>query len=163
VQKVEKKWPSEPVKLVLGVQGVQDPGNLGALLRTAEAAGVSGVFLTEGCCDPFNPKAVRAAMGSLFRLNLQNDISWREALTWLVDRKVPSMALMPRAEKNIFDLGKGPMALWVGSEGDGLAEELAVACEGKVRIPMAGPVESLNVGAAAAIALFYKGFQGPVP
>lgn len=161
VKKPEKRWPLEPTKLVLGVHGVQDPGNLGALLRTAEAAGASGVIFTEGCCDPFNPKAVRAAMGSLFRIPFQSDVAWKDALKWLGEKQVRSFALMPRAEKSLDQVGEGPAAFWVGAEGEGLPHELSCACNERIRIPMKGPVESLNVGTAAALALFHKSFQTP--
>jgi TrmH family RNA methyltransferase len=158
VKKPEERWPLEPVSLVLGVHGVQDPGNMGALLRTAEAAGVSGVFFTEGCCDPFNPKAVRAAMGSLFRVPFRTEVGWKEAMDWLRVKNVRNLALMPRAEKVVADEKEGAAAFWVGAEGEGLPKDLSEACEAQVRIPMKGPVESLNVGTAAAIALFQKGF-----
>jgi TrmH family RNA methyltransferase len=163
VKKPENRWPLEPVSLVLCVHGVQDPGNLGNLLRTAEAAGVSGVLFTEGCCDPFNPKAVRAAMGSLFRVPFQADVTWKDSMAWLGERKVRNLALMPRAEQTINQTQGGPVAFWVGAEGEGLPNDLSVACDGRVRIPMLGPVESLNVGTAAALALFYKSIQTPVP
>jgi TrmH family RNA methyltransferase len=161
VKKPEKRWPVEPVSLVLGVHGVQDPGNLGALLRTAEAAGVSGVILTEGCCDPFNPKAVRAAMGSLFRVPFQSEVAWKDALKWLSEKKVHSLALMPRAEQTLNQVEENAVAFWVGAEGEGLPQELAESCDAKIRIKMKGPVESLNVGTAAALALFYQSFRTP--
>ncbi len=161
--KPELRWPLEPLSLALVAHGVQDPGNTGALIRTAEAAGASGVILTGGCCDPFNPKAVRAAMGSLFRIPVQSGVPWSEALEWLRGRGVVSTALMPRADRTLGELTEKPRAYWVGSEGEGLPEKITSACDERVRIPMGGQVESLNVGASAAIALFYKAFRGAVP
>jgi TrmH family RNA methyltransferase len=131
------------------------------LLRTAEAAGASGVIFTEGCCDPFNPKAVRAAMGSLFRIPFQSDVAWKDALKWLGEKQVRSFALMPRAEQSLDQVGESPAAFWVGAEGEGLPSDLSLSCDARIRIPMKGPVESLNVGTAAALALFYKSFQTP--
>lgn len=163
VKKPEMRWPAEPANLVLAVHGVQDPGNIGTLLRTAEAAGVSGVLLADGCCDPFNPKAVRAAMGSLFRVPFRAETTWVDAMAWLRERKIKNVALMPRAEKSLLDLGGDPVALWVGAEGEGLPRDVAEACDESIRIPMRGPVESLNVGTAAAVALFHQSFQAPLP
>jgi len=163
VKKPETRWPNEPVGHVLAVHGVQDPGNLGSLLRTAEAASCDGIILTEGCCDPFNPKAVRASMGSLFRLPFVSGVPWREAQEWLAARGAVNTALVPRDGDDITRLAVKPRAFWVGAEGEGLPLELVNSSPEKASIPMGGEVESLNVGTAAAIALYYKGFRGPVP
>lgn len=156
-------WPSEPYGTILGVHQVQDAGNMGTLFRSAEAFGAQAIFLTEGCCDPFNPKAVRASMGSLFRLPFMLGVPWDAYMAWLKERKFHSYALTQNAsivmtEAKLF----APKTLWVGSEGGGLPEELLLACDERVRIPMTGGVESLNVGVAASLALFWAAFKSPV-
>ncbi len=163
VKKPETRWPIEPLGLILGVHGVQDPGNIGSMFRTAEAAGVSGVFFTGACCDPFNPKVVRASMGSLFRVPFKTDLTWEEALAWSRERGIRNVALMPRAEKTLQEIGPGALAFWVGAEGEGLPQEISAACDLQARIPMKGPVESLNVGTAAAVALFLRTSQTTIP
>jgi len=162
VKKPEFQWPHETTDLVLAVHGVQDPGNLGALLRTAEAAGAGGIVLAEGCCDPFNPKSVRAAMGSLFRLPVQSGVAWRDAQAQFKAGNLQTVALMPRGSVSLAELKPERRVYWVGAEGEGLPQDLSEACDLQARIEMKGRVESLNVSASAAIALFYKGFRGPV-
>lgn len=163
VQKIPSRWPESPYTRLLCVYQVQDAGNMGTLFRSAEAFGAQGVFLTEGCCDPFNPKVVRAAMGSLFRVPFVQNQKWEAYRDWLQERQFHAYALTARASKPLQEVEfLTPLAFWVGSEGAGLTEDLLKSCE-PVRIPMAGEVESLNVGVAASLALFWAGFRGSLP
>jgi TrmH family RNA methyltransferase len=164
VQKPAPAWPTEPFSRILAVHQVQDAGNLGTLFRSAEAFGVQGLFLTEGCCDPFNPKVVRSSMGSLFRVPFMSGGSGQSYMDWLREKGFHSYALAlqsasPLTKTNFLS----PMAFWVGSEGEGLPADLVKACDATVTIPMTGKVESLNVGVAASLALFWAQFGGPVP
>jgi len=156
-------WPAPPFSTVLAVYQVQDAGNMGTLFRSAEAFGVQALFLTDGCCDPFNPKVVRASMGSLFRLPFVQDRPWNEYAHWFRQNNFRSYALALNASKPLIktDFSK-PMALWIGTEGAGLPNELVQSCDDSVGIPMCGETESLNVGVAASIALFWARFGGPV-
>jgi TrmH family RNA methyltransferase len=143
------------VPLIVVAVGIQNPGNLGALLRTAEAAGASGALLTSGCADPFAWKALRGSMGSAFRLPHVAGLSAPAALTRLREHGVMSVAAVKSGGRpyDRFDWRR-PAALLLGNEGEGLPAELEAAAEARVAIPMAGPVESLNVTAAAAVLLF---------
>jgi len=155
VKKIEASWPTQSEGLFLGVHQVQDAGNVGTLFRSAEAFGVKHIFLTEGCCDPFNPKVVRAAMGSLFRVPYIMGQTWVEYVEWAKKNQVNAYALTQLGSKPLTEVkfsNKG--MIWVGAEGGGLPAELADSCEGRILIPMAGQVESLNVSVAASIALF---------
>lgn len=164
VAKPAAAWPQEPFSTVLAVHQVQDAGNMGTLLRSAEAFGVGGIFLTEGSCDLFNPKVVRASMGSLFRVPFMQDKNWNDYAQWFRQNGFHSYALAlgastrPLTEVNF----PTPLAFWVGAEGAGLPEELVQSCEGGIQIPMLGQVESLNVGVAASVALFWARFGRPV-
>ena len=163
VEKPQPAWPSPPFSKILAVYQVQDPGNMGTLFRSAEAFGAQGIFLTEGCCDLFNPKAVRASMGSLFRLPFRAGETWKSYMEWLDQNGFHSYALTMKVSKPIPMVRfSTPMSIWVGAEGSGLPDDLAAACEERVRIPMAGKVESLNVGVAASLALYFAQSQGPV-
>jgi RNA methyltransferase, TrmH family len=163
VQKIPSRHPENPYALALAVYRVQDAGNLGTLFRSAEAFGVQCLFLTEGCCDPFNPKVVRAAMGSLFRVPFVQDGEWAAYQDWFRERGFISYALSARASRPMTETRfQRPAALWVGAEGSGLPEELEASCGERVSISMSGKVESLNVGVAASLALFWAGFQPPV-
>jgi RNA methyltransferase, TrmH family len=141
--------------LVLIAVGIQNPGNVGALLRSAEAAGATGAYLAEGCADPFSWKALRGSMGSAFRLPHLRRVAAREVIQRLNARGITTVAALPSATTRYdeVDLAR-PVALVVGNEGAGLEEGLLAAVSARVAIPMRGGVESLNVAVAAGILLF---------
>jgi TrmH family RNA methyltransferase len=140
-------------RLILVVDAVRDPGNLGTILRTAEAAGVGRVITVRGTVDPFSPKVVRGGMGSHFRLPIQRDLSWKQAGRALEDRRV----LLADAQQGTpyYEVDwTVPTALVVGGEAHGAGTAARALAAERVIIPMAGGVESLNVAVAAAILLF---------
>jgi len=141
--------------LVVVAVGVQDPGNLGGLLRTAEAAGASGAYLTAGTADPFSWKALRGSMGSAFRVPHHRGLEAHEVLRRLRARGVAVLATAGEGGRP-YDRAdwRRPVALLLGREGAGLPEELLRAADERVSIPMGGRAESLNVGVAAGILLF---------
>lgn len=142
------------VPLVLVAAGVQNPGNLGGLLRTAEAAGASGAYLTSGSADPFSWKALRGSMGSAFRLPHVRRLTLDDALARLAARGVTiAAAAVPGTPCDTADL-RGPLALVVGPEGTGLPADVVARATLRVAVPMRAPVESLNVGVAAGVLLF---------
>jgi TrmH family RNA methyltransferase len=149
-------WLGSKHAFILVLDGLQDPGNVGTLFRTAEAAGISGVLLTRGCADPLSPKALRASAGSAFRLPHVLDLAVDDLLARL-PRGVPLAAAVagPGALSVFSDAPLAlPMALALGSEGSGLDPRLEAASSQRVRIPSARKVESLNVAAAGAIVMF---------
>jgi TrmH family RNA methyltransferase len=156
----------EGTPLILVAVGVQNPGNLGGLLRTAEAAGATGACLLKGCADPFSWKALRGSMGSAFRLPLAEGGGRAEPmLDRLEKRGVRVLATGARGETRYDEADlAAPVALLFGSEGSGLGEEIAGRAVARLRIPLAPPVESLNVGVAAGLVLFeaarQRGFAG---
>ncbi len=148
-----------PSSLVLVVAGVSDPGNLGALARSAEAAGASAMIVVSGGASPWSDKALRGSMGSLLRVPVALCASAAEAMGALRQRKVRMVAAATRdgIALSRFDWS-GPIALWVGPE-TGL-DPREMAGFARVTIPMAGKVESLNVTVAAALLLFAAGRAG---
>jgi len=163
VGKPDQAWPSSPYALILAAHRVQDAGNMGTLFRSAEAFGAQALLLTEGCCDPFNPKVVRASMGSLFRMPFMAGQTWESYQDWLRQNQFHTYALAMESSDLLPAVTfRKPVALWVGAEGAGLPEPLAQSCEQRVHIPMLGKVESLNVGVAASLALFWAQNQNPV-
>ena len=134
---------------------IQDPGNLGTIIRTADAAGALGLILLEGCVDAFSPKVVRASMGSLFHLPVVQEISREEALTWCYRNGYEPAATALKGAANLYktDLSK-KMAYILGNEANGVSEELQAAAETRLFIPMEGMAESMNVAMAAGIILF---------
>jgi len=144
--------PGDAGPAVLVVDGVQDPGNLGTILRTAEAAGATPVLLAPGSADPFAPKVVRAAMGAHFRLPLVVG-DWDTIATYLVDREV----WLAQAHGGVayYEVDwKRPSALVVGSEAHGVSPEGERVATGRLTIPMVGRTESLNAAIATAVILF---------
>lgn len=138
--------------VVLVLDAVQDPGNLGTLVRSAEALGAAGVVALPGTVDAWNPKAVRAAMGSSFRQPVV-PASWAEAAAWMRARGFVTLAAAAGGEPVRAGLA-GRVAVVVGNEGAGIAPEVLAAVDRVVGIPLRGRAESLNVAAAAAILLY---------
>jgi TrmH family RNA methyltransferase len=140
--------------LVLVVEGVEKPGNLGAMLRTADAAGVDGLIVCDPATDLGNPNVVRASRGSLFTVPVALAES-TAALDRLKSLRIQTVAATPGATLSYtaVDL-RGPVALVVGAEDAGLSDEWLRRADVQVRIPMAGKVNSLNVAASAALLLY---------
>jgi TrmH family RNA methyltransferase len=140
--------------LILGAAGVQDPGNLGTIIRSAEAMGASGILTTEGTVHAINPKVIRASAGSLFRLPVVKMES-AEAIRKL--REQGARILATSSHKGIpldeADL-TGACAIFVGSEGAGVSKELIAETDEVIAIPHSERVESLNAGIAASIILY---------
>src|SRR5581483_4083380 len=120
-QKIAFQWPEAPFTKVLAVHQLQDAGNLGTLFRSAEAFGAQALLLTEGCCDVFNPKVVRSAMGSLFRVPFVQNEKWENYQEWFKKNQFHTYALALGSSKDFFRVKfLTPMAFWLGSEGSGL-------------------------------------------
>jgi TrmH family RNA methyltransferase len=140
--------------LVLVCVGVEKPGNLGAMLRTADAAGVSCVIAADPGTDWSNPNVVRASKGAVYSLPVAAADD-RAVLDWLAAREVPILAGTPDADRAYTDLDlRGPLAVAVGAEDTGLPAAWLDAARWRALIPMSGRVDSLNVSASAAILLF---------
>ena len=138
----------------LVLDGVQDPGNVGTIWRTADALGAQGVVLLEQCADPFSPKTVRASMGACFRLGVWE--TGLEGLTaWLAQGDIPLYAAaLGEHTADVREVDWSCSAAVIGSEGRGVSPQVAAACRGTVRIPMRARCESLNAAVAAAIVLW---------
>ena len=137
------------------VEGLQDPGNLGALARVAEAAGAAGLALSPGCAHPNHPRALRASAGSLLRLPVAVGAE-PEALDRRLTPAGPRWAaLVPRGGRDLYSAAlDGTLVLAVGAEGPGLSPTLLACIDLRLTIPMEPPVESLNATVAAALVLF---------
>jgi TrmH family RNA methyltransferase len=149
--------------LVVVLAGLQDPGNLGTILRSAEAFGATGVVSLPGTVSAWNSKAVRASAGSVFRVPLV-EASERECLELLREAGVKVLAATVRAAQpaNLADLASS-VALFIGNEGNGVPEKLAALADAKITIPCPGPVESLNAAVAASVLLYEASRQRSAP
>jgi len=138
--------------LVLALDEIQDPGNVGTLLRSAAAAGAGHVLLSPGCAFAWSPKVLRAGMGAHFALNV---VEGADLAAFLARYRGRSVALAGGEGASIYGLDlRGPLAVVVGNEGAGISAAVRSAARTLARIPMAGPVESLNAATAGSIALF---------
>jgi len=139
---------------IVVADAVQDPGNLGTLIRTADAAGADALVTLLGSCDPYSPKALRAAAGSLFNLPVvQADTN--KFIRWSAEKNIRIIGTDINAEKTIYNTSLcGPLCLAFGNEGQGLSSTVRQALAEEFVIPMPGHAESLNVTAAAAICIF---------
>ncbi len=146
---------SHPSGLLLALDGVQDPGNVGTIIRSAAAAGAAGVIIGEGTADPWSPKCVRASMGGIFRTSLVEVEDWCDALSQA--RKSVQLLLAEADEQAPkpweLDLVK-PTCLILANEGSGPSASSRDKADARVMIPMPGGTESLNVASAAAILLY---------
>lgn len=146
--------------LLLVLDNLQDPGNLGTIFRTGEAAGVTGILLSRDCVDVYNPKVIRSTMGSIFRMPFW----YAENLTEVI-RDMKSKGICTYAAHLegtcIYDEPdyRKPSAFFIGNEGNGLRKEIAELADCYLKIPMAGGVESLNAAIAATVLMFEAGRQ----
>jgi TrmH family RNA methyltransferase len=159
--KSEYTWEDIEKKdgVILLLPGLQDPGNLGAIFRVAEAGGGAGLVLSPQCTDPYSPKAVRASMGSLFRLPFLTPQDFHGCLGVLRSKGYRLWAAAARGETSLWeaDLARRTAVLF-GQEGTGLPEDLIRAADGLLSIPMAPVAESLNVAMAAGLVV-YEAFR----
>lgn len=141
--------------LLLVLENIQDPGNLGTMIRTAEGAGVDGVILSPDCVDIYNPKTIRSTMGSIYRVPFFLADDLQGILKELRQEGIHTFAACLKESKSYEkgDYTKGT-AFLLGNESNGLSLELAADADTRIRIPMEGKLESLNVSIASAILLY---------
>lgn len=136
------------------VDKVQDPGNMGTIIRTAHAAGALGIILTKGTVDIYNEKTLRATMGSIFHIPIIHDDNLEE-LNLLKENGFKLIVSSLDTDKNFYDLNlQGKIIITLGNEGNGVSNEILNLADTKVKIPMPGNAESLNVSIAGAIMMF---------
>lgn len=158
-KKLDKSFGTDKIEhnsVYAALSDLQDPGNMGTIIRTAEALGVRGIIASEGCCDLYNPKVLRATMGAAFRMpycvvpelgTILRELSGRGILSYAA---VLDEAAEPLTE---IDFSGGGIAV-IGNEGNGLKQEVSAACDRRITIRMKGKAESLNAAMAAGIILW---------
>lgn len=146
-------WKKQPLLLLL--ENIQDPGNLGTMLRTAEGAGVDGVIMSRDTVDIYNPKVIRSTMGSVYRMPFLYADDLSEAIRELKAGGINVCAAHLKGTQSYTQIDySGGTAFLIGNEGNGLRDETAELAGTYVRIPMAGRVESLNAAVAAAVLMY---------
>jgi TrmH family RNA methyltransferase len=137
----------------LALEEIRDPGNLGTIIRTADAASTAGIILVGDCCDPYSPECVRATTGSIFAMPIVR-MPQKQFVEFANGWPGESVATVMGAKADYRRSYKSPALVLLGSESRGLSSEILAACRTKVSIPMRRGVESLNVAAAAALLLY---------
>ena len=142
-------------RLYLMLDDLRDPGNLGTMIRTSEAAGVAGVIMSKGTVDLFNPKVVRATMGAIFRVPFIYVDSLPETIMQMRKKEISVYGTILE-ESRVYDDPDytKPSAVVVGNEANGISREVRESLSGRIHIPMEGSVESLNAAVAAAVVLY---------
>jgi TrmH family RNA methyltransferase len=141
--------------MVLIIDGLQDPGNLGTIIRTAWAVGVDGILCLTGTVDPYNSKTIRATMGGIFQVPVVTDLKWSQVHQWCQENHFQTVAGDLSAVKNHYAVTYSPrVAFILGNEGQGLQTVNLSEVHELVRIPLWGEAESLNVAVAAGILLY---------
>lgn len=152
--RVEDLLDKSPQPFLILLENLQDPGNLGTIIRTAEAAGADGIIMNEGTVDPYNPKVIRSTMGAIFRVPIISVPDFPGLVKELGKRGVHVYAAHLQG-KTFYEYDyREASAFLIGNEGNGLSDEISSLAERKIRIPMKGSVESLNASVAATIIMF---------
>lgn len=150
-----EKLLNDPAPFFMVLENIQDPGNLGTILRTAEGAGVNGILMSRDTVDIFNPKTIRSTMGSVYRVPFLYVEDICETVRELKNKGISAYAahLKGIGSYDEQDYTKGT-AFLIGNEGNGLTDELADLADTYIRIPMYGKVESLNAAIASAVLMY---------
>ncbi len=159
---VERRLDRESIPLVLFLYEINNPSNLGAILRTGEAAGVAGVIVSKNSADAYSAKSLRSSMGSGFRISIWENVTFEEVLAWAKSFGLVATAADISAEFSYTEIDwEVPRLLIFGSEARGLSDEQLKNIEQKLIIPMQNGVESLNLSISAAVIMFEAQRQKP--
>ena len=140
--------------IIVILDGIQDPGNLGTIIRTIDSAGLSQIIISNDTADCYNPKVVRSTMGAIFRVKIIESDNLVDTIKNLKRHKFKVMATSLETDKNIYNIEYNKIAIIIGNEGNGVSKEVLQAADIKAKIPMLGKTESLNASVATGIILY---------
>ena len=140
--------------LILALDGIQDPGNLGTILRTADSANLKQIILSSDSADPYNPKVVRSTMGAIFRMNIITTDNLAKTLQMIKKHKFEVVATSLDTDKSVYDIKYNKKVIIIGNEAKGVSKEIQDLADQRVKIPMLGKTESLNASVAASIMIY---------
>ena len=140
--------------VILVLDGIQDPGNLGTILRTLDSVGLKQIILSESTADPYNPKVVRSTMGAIYRVNIIRSKNIIETLKEMKKNKYQIATTALDTDKSIYDVDFNKKVIVIGNEANGVSKEVQDLSEVKMKIPMLGKTESLNAAVATGIVLY---------
>ena len=152
---LEKTSPEQQInyeeEIIIALDDIQDPGNLGTILRTVDSIGLTQILVSKGTADAFNPKVVRSTMGAIFRVNIIECDDLSKALKDAKKHKYEVLVTSLQAEKTIYDVNYHRKLLVIGNEANGVSKQIQTIADEKVKIPMLGKTESLNASVATGI------------
>ena len=155
---VEKKSTDKDIKydedVIVVLDDIQDPGNLGTILRTIDSVGLSQVIVSKKSGDVFNPKVVRSTMGAIFRVNIIESENLVNTLKEIKKHKFKVVATSLQTEESIYDIDYKKKVIIIGNEANGVSKEVLEISDQKVKIPMPGKTESLNAAVATGVILY---------
>lgn len=154
VEKNNKKDINYNEDIIVALDGLQDPGNLGTILRTLDSANLSQVVVSKDTVDAYNSKVVRSTMGAIFRVNIVEAENLKETLKEMKRHKYKVMCTDLTASKNIYEIDYNKKILVIGNEANGISKELLDMADEKIIIPMLGKTESLNASVATSIIVY---------
>lgn len=140
--------------IIVALDDLQDPGNLGTILRTVDSANLNQIILSKNCADPYNPKVVRSTMGAIFRVNIIQVDNLKEELENLKNNNFDIMVTSLDTQKSIYDVNYNKKVIVIGNEANGVSKEVQAIADEKVKIPMLGKTESLNASVATGIIIY---------
>lgn len=140
--------------LFLILDDLQDPGNMGTILRTADSINLKQIIVSKGSADVYNPKVVRSTMGAIFRIKVIESDDLAKTIKEMKKHKIKVVATSLQTDKNIYDINYEKTAIVIGNEANGVSEKVFETVDEKIKIPMAGKTESLNASVATAIVLY---------
>ena len=140
--------------IIVALDGVQDPGNLGTILRTIDSANLNQIILSKDSADPYNPKVVRSTMGAIFRVNVIEVDDLKEKLKEIQKNKFKVMVTSLNTDKYIYDVTYDNKVIVIGNEANGVSKQVQEIADEKVKIPMLGKTESLNASVASGIIIY---------
>ena len=162
---IEKKKGTEQIDynddIIVALDGIQDPGNLGTILRTVDSANLKQIILSKNSADPYNPKVVRSTMGAIFRVNIIEAENLAEILKEIKKHNFDVVVTSLETEESIYNLEYKNKIIVIGNEANGVSKEIQEIADKKVKIPMLGKTESLN-GCVASGIMVYEYVRGKV-
>ena len=154
IENKQRESPKKQEEMIVALDGIQDPGNLGTILRTLDSAGMHQILLSKDTVDPYNPKVVRSTMGAIYRVQIKQVENLVEELKKYQKQGHEVMVTSLQAEKNIYQVDYHKKIVVIGNEANGVSKEIEVLADEKIKIPMLGKAESLNAAVATSIIVY---------
>lgn len=140
--------------IIVALDDVQDPGNLGTILRTADSIGLTQILVSKGTADAYNPKVVRSTMGAIFRVKIIECEDLKQTLKEIKKHKFKVVVSSLQTENSLYDMNYHKKVIVIGNEANGVEQEIQELADEKIKIPMLGKTESLNASVATGIILY---------